>query len=144
MAVAPLDIDTLFRCSKTVSESDIYLFAGISGDFAPQHVDEQYMQSTPFGGRIAHGGLILAYVSRLASTAAQAAAERTDETALSYGYDHVRFIRAVRIGDTIDALYRIIDVDSDARRTTAQIEVRNQRGEMVAVAQHLMKWVKSG
>ena len=53
---------------KTVGETDVYLFAGISGDFAPLHVDEDYMRGTKYGRRIAHGALMLAYMSR-ASTA---------------------------------------------------------------------------
>jgi len=43
--------------TKTISETDVYLYAGISGDFNPVHIDEEYAKTTPFGRRIAHGGL---------------------------------------------------------------------------------------
>lgn len=137
----PIDVGACFRFSKTVSESDLYQFAGISGDFAPQHVDEHFMRGTSFGRRIAHGGLVMAYASNLASAAAAKAAERTDETALSYGYDRVRFVRAVFIGDTLEVTYSIVEVDTRRRRSTADIRFVNQDGELVAVAQHLMQWV---
>lgn len=137
----PLDVGACFRFSKTLGESDLYQFAGISGDFAPQHVDEHYMRGTPFGRRIAHGGLVMAYVSNVASAAAAKAAERTDETALSYGYDRVRFLRPVFIGDTLKVTYTVVESDREQRRSVADIQIMNQAGELVAVAQHLMKWV---
>ncbi len=51
-------------CSKTVGESDVYLFAGITGDLSPNHVDEAYMAKSPYGHRIAHGALLVGYMSR--------------------------------------------------------------------------------
>ena len=51
-------------CSKTVGESDVYLFAGITGDLSPNHVDEAAMAKTPYGHRIAHGALLVGYMSR--------------------------------------------------------------------------------
>lgn len=54
-----IGIATTFR--KTVSESDVYLFAGITGDLSPNHVDEAFMKTTPYGGRIAHGALLVGY-----------------------------------------------------------------------------------
>jgi acyl dehydratase len=139
--VPPLDVGAEFRFSKTVSETDIYLFAGISGDFAPQHVDEHHMGTTAFGRRVAHGGLVIAFASNVASQAAAAASARTKETALSYGYDRVRFIRPVFIGDTLTVSYTVAEVDVRERRSVADIEVRNQSGAVVAAARHLMKWV---
>lgn len=139
--IAPLDVGTCFRFSKTVSESDLYQFAGISGDFAPQHVDEHHMQGTSFGRRIAHGGLVMAYASNVASAASAKAAERSDETALSYGYDRVRFIRPVFIGDTLRVSYTVAEVDAVRRRSVADIRIVNQDDALVAVAQHLMLWV---
>ena len=49
------------RVTKTVSESDVYLFAGITGDFDPNHVDEEYCRKTSLGHRVAHGALIVGY-----------------------------------------------------------------------------------
>ena len=58
MTGAPLKTGTRVSVSKTVSESDVYLFAGITGDLSPNHVDEVFMRGTQYGRRIAHGALI--------------------------------------------------------------------------------------
>lgn len=137
----PIDVGECFRFTKTLSETDLHQFAGISGDFAPQHVDEEYMKGTAFGRRIAHGGLVMAFASNVASAAAAKAAERTDETALSYGYDRVRFILPVFLGDTLTVTYSVTEFDPARRRSTADIRIANQHGALVAVAQHLMQWV---
>ena len=86
--------------SKTVGESDVYLFAGITGDLSPNHVDEQFMSKTKYGHRIAHGALLVGYMSS-ASTRIFSKAQQIDvnETPVSLGYDRVRFLEAVCIGD---------------------------------------------
>ena len=128
--------------SKTVSESDVYLFAGITGDLAPNHVDEAYMATTAYGRRIAHGALLVGYMSRC-STAIIAQAQPADDGAVpvSLGYDRVRFVGAVFIGDTITVRYEVTAIDEVKRRATAKVAITNQRGETVAVAEHILKWV---
>jgi acyl dehydratase len=126
--------------SKTVGETDVYMFAGITGDLAPNHVDEVYMQKSRYGRRIAHGALLIGYMSTT-STMAIAHVGASDETPVSLGYDRVRFLEAVFIGDTITVTYRVADIDETRRRSTADIQVHNQHGDLVAVAQHLLKWV---
>jgi 3-hydroxybutyryl-CoA dehydratase len=130
------------RFSKTVGESDVYLFAGITGDLAPNHVDEEFMRRTPYGGRIAHGALLIGYMS----TASSMMVERHggldgEETPVSLGYDRIRFIAPVFIGDTITVTYTIAETDLARRRSKSRIEATNQRGETVAVAEHILKWV---
>jgi 3-hydroxybutyryl-CoA dehydratase len=129
-------------CSKTVGESDVYLFAGITGDLSPNHVDEEAMRSTPYGGRIAHGALLVGYMSR-ASTLICDQCQPLMEThfPVSLGYDKVRFLAAVRIGDTITIDYRITSADAAKSRTVADVEVRNQAGTLCAVARHVMRWI---
>ena len=129
--------------SKTVSESDVYLFAGITGDFSVNHVNEQYMKRTKYGSRIAHGALMVGYMSTC-STLMIEHCEGTagDETPVSLGYDRVRFLGAVRIGDTVNLTYTVNEVDPVKRQSKAALEVRNQHGELVAVATHIMRWVK--
>jgi 3-hydroxybutyryl-CoA dehydratase len=129
-----------FTFSKTVGESDVYLFAGITGDLSPNHVNEQEMAATPYGGRIAHGALLVGYMSAC-STMATAHARAGGETPVSLGYDRIRFLRAVKIGDTITVKYVISDVDTAKRRTRASIEITTQDGQLAAVAEHLLKWV---
>jgi acyl dehydratase len=126
--------------SKTVGETDVYLFAGITGDFAPNHVDEVHMAKSSYGRRIAHGALLIGYMST-ASTMVIGQVRADDETPVSLGYDRVRFLKAVFLGDTITVTYRIAAIDEAGRRSTSEIEVHNQHGELVAVAQHILKWV---
>lgn len=131
--------------SKTVSEGDVYLFAGITGDFSGNHVNEHYMQRSAYGGRIAHGALLVGYMSTTSTMmCARSVAAGIDETPVSLGYDRVRFLKAVKLGDTITVAYTIAETDPARRRSRAKVEVTNQAGELCAVAEHLLKWVRNG
>jgi len=128
--------------SKTVSESDVYLFAGITGDFAPNHVDEQFMRQTPYGRRIAHGALLVGYMSTASTMVNNLMAERVPSIfPVSLGYDKVRFLKPVFLGDTITVRYTVDSIDAAKNRTLAKVEVTNEKGEIVAVATHLMTWL---
>lgn len=130
------------RFAKTVSESDVYLFAGITGDFALNHVDEQYMQGTALGHRIAHGALLVGYMSTCSTLMAAKAAERgASGPPLSAGYDRIRFIRPVFLGDTVSFVYTITEVEPERLRAKAEITATNQRAEVVAAATHILKWM---
>jgi acyl dehydratase len=115
--------------ARTVTEADIVVHAGQTGDFYPHHRDAEFARTQPFGQRIAHGTLILSIgIGMLAG--------EVNEHAMSYGYDRVRFIRPVFIGDTVRARARIMAVRDHAKRTDVGIveeslEVTNQRGEPV-------------
>jgi acyl dehydratase len=130
---------------KTVSESDIYLFAGITGDLSPNHVDEAFMRTTRYGRRIAHGALLVGYMAR-ASTLIAEECEALIAThfPVSLGYDRIRFLEAVTIGDTITIDYRIASVDAAKQRTLADIVLRNEAGALCAVATHIMRWISRG
>ena len=128
--------------SKTVSESDVYLFAGITGDFAPNHVDEQFMRKTPYGRRIAHGALLVGYMSTASTMVNTLMAERVPSIfPVSLGYDRVRFLKPVFLGDTITVRYTVDSIDAAKNRTLAKVEVTNEKGELVAAATHLMTWL---
>jgi acyl dehydratase len=124
--------------SKTVGESDIYLFAGISGDFSPNHVDEQYMSKTRYGKRVAHGVLTMAYMSTCSTKLVETLGNQPH---VSYGYDRVRFIKPVFIGDTVRVEYTVEERDEEQAMLRSKVEVFNQDDEIVAVATHLMKEV---
>ena len=98
------------------------------------------MEKSSYGKLMAHGALMVGYMST-ASTMAIAHTRDSDETAVSLGYDRVRFLKPVFLGDTITVDYEIAEVDVEARRSVAKIEVTNQDGVLVAVAQHILKWV---
>jgi 3-hydroxybutyryl-CoA dehydratase len=131
----PIGLKT--RVTKTVSESDVYLFAGINGDFDPNHVDEEYCQKTSLGHRVAHGALIVGYTSAASTRILQ----DFDRPMVSVGYDRIRFLKPVYFGDTITIDYEITGIEREKERTLAKIEVTNQRDELVAVATHIMQLV---
>ena len=137
-AMDALTVGRTVTVRKTVSETDIYLFAGISGDFAPNHVDEEYMKGTKYGRRIAHGALMVAYMSQ-ASTKMCAG---LPGTIVSYGYDRVRFPNPVFIGDTVTVTYEIVERDAVAGKALSRVTCTNQRGEVVAAAPHILKVVE--
>jgi acyl dehydratase len=131
----PIGLRTQF--SKTVSESDVYLFAGITGDLDPNHVDEEYCRKTSLGHRVAHGALIIGYTSAASTRILQ----DFERPMVSVGYDRIRFLKPVYFGDTLSIDYEITAIDREKERTSAKIEVKNQRDELVAVATHIMQLV---
>jgi acyl dehydratase len=142
MTDLPLTVGDQVSFSKTVSESDVYLFAGITGDLSPNHVDAEFMRRTAYGKRLAHGALLIGYMSHC-STKILLDKNSPGETPVSLGYDRIRFIAPVFIGDTITVTYRIESVDQVKRETRADISVRNQSGEMCAMATHILRWVSN-
>lgn len=140
MANFYVDIGDKVSFSKTVSESDVYLFAGITGDLAPNHVNLAYMEKSSYGKLMAHGALLVGYMST-ASSMAIAHTRDADETPVSLGYDRIRFLLPVFLGDTITVHYEITAIDAERKRSTADLKVTNQHDELVGVAQHILKWV---
>lgn len=118
--------------TKTVGESDVYLFAGITGDLGPNHVDATFMAGTPYGQRIAHGALVLGY-SSAASTALLA---RHGRSGVSYGYDRVRFTAPVFLGDTVTVTYRVERLDDP--KVFSDIQVTKQDGTLCLLATHIL------
>lgn len=129
--------------AKTVGETDVYLFAGITGDFAPNHVNEVYMERSGYRRRIVHGALLVGFMSAASTVAAAKARHDPQATPVSLGYDRVRFLAPVFFGDTIVVDYCISAIDPERLRATADIEIRNQDGILVAIAIHILKWVKN-
>ncbi len=124
--------------SKTISESDVYLFAGITGDLSPNHVDEEYMRKTPYGRRIAHGALAVGLMSNTSTKIL----EGLPGTWVSYGYDKVRFPAPLFIGDTVTVASEIAERDRDAMKTFARVTCTTQDGRVVAAAIHILKAVE--
>jgi 3-hydroxybutyryl-CoA dehydratase len=121
--------------SKTVGEADVYGFAGISGDLGPNHVDHEYMSRTRYGQRIAHGVLSIAFMSTCSSKLIE---NLGNPPTVSYGYDRVRFVKPVFIGDTLTVRYTVKEVDEAAGRSYADVKVTNQHGDVVSVATHIL------
>ncbi len=129
--------------SKTVGETDVYLFAGITGDLSPNHVNKSYMEKSKYGRLQAHGALMVGYMSTASTLAIAHARDGADETPVSLGYDRVRFLAPVYFGDTITVEYRISAIDIERRRSTGDITIKNQDDVLVAVGTHILKWVKN-
>lgn len=135
----PLHVGDVQVFSKTISESDVYQFAGITGDFAPPHVNEEYAKRTVYEKRIVHGVLTFAF----AATASTLIHQKYDDEypVTSYGYDHVRFTNPVFMGDTITCTYRVEAIEEETGKVFADICITNQKDEVVCVAKHILKFM---
>ena len=140
MSAFYVEIGAKVSFSKTVSESDVYMFAGITGDFSPNHVNKAYMEKSSYGRLMAHGALMGGFMSTV-STMAIAHTREADETPVSLGYDRIRFLKPVFLGDTITVEYEFTAIDVERKRSTADIRITNQDGELTTVGQHILKWV---
>jgi acyl dehydratase len=121
---------------RTITETDIVLHAGQTGDFYPHHMDAEWCKTQPFGQRIAHGTLVF-------SVAIGMTAGAINPHAISYGYDRLRFIKPVFIGDTIVVVVTIKEKRPHPSRATHGIvvehcETMNQRGQVVLACEHLL------
>lgn len=89
--------------SKTISESDVYLFAGLTGDFNSAHVNKEVAERSVFGERIAHGILVTGLISAVLGT-------KLPGEGTIYMEQNVKFLKPVKIGDTVTAKVEIIDI----------------------------------
>ncbi len=117
-----VDIGYKTTHTKVVTEADINLFAEVSGDFNPVHISEEYAKKTFFGGRIAHGALVQALLS---------AAMAKLPGLVVFLSQSVRFLKPVRIGDTITAVAEVIETRRDKGIVTLKNTCTNQEGETV-------------
>ena len=127
--------------SRTVTETDIINFAGVSGDYNPLHMDEEYCKKTQFGTRIAHGPLIYSIAAGLLFQL-----HLYDDTLIAFlGFDSLKFTKHVIDGDTITAKINVIEKRETSRPDRGvmkrSLKVFNQRDEMVqdAVQAFLLK-----
>jgi acyl dehydratase len=128
--------------SKTVGEADVYMFAGITGDLSSNHVNEQVMSRSKYKHRIAHGALMIGFMSTASTKMIDVhAGPSQSETPVSLGYDKIRFLGPIFIGDTVTINYKIKRIDAGKRRSHSEITVINQDGALVGVGEHILKWV---
>jgi 3-hydroxybutyryl-CoA dehydratase len=137
-AFAALTVGRSVTFTKTIGESDVYLFAGITGDLSRNHVDEEYMRRTRYGRRIAHGALLVGLMSNTSTQVIQ----DLPGTIVSYGYDRVRFPAPAFIGDTVTVTYEIVERDEKDWKTYARVTCTTQRGDVCAAATHILKVVE--
>ena len=120
---------------RTVTETDIVIHAGQSGDFFPHHMDEEWCKTQPFKKRIAHGTLIFTMAVGLTAGV-------INEVSMTYGYDRIRFIKPVFIGDTIKVTVTITNKKDHKKPglglVTELVEVFNQQNELVMLCDHVL------
>jgi 3-hydroxybutyryl-CoA dehydratase len=124
--------DTFITRRRTVTDTDIVLFSGLSGDYSPLHTDDLFAAEGPFGGRVAHGTLTLAIASGLTFSLSLPG----EKIKAFYGLDRVRFLSPVRAGDTIHVVGEIEELAVRDEKTgimTRRDEIINQEGTLVAV-----------
>jgi len=115
---------------RTITEADVVMFAGLTGDFVELHTNEEFAKQTPFGRRVAHGALVFSMSIGLSTRT-----NLLDDTLLAFaGVDKLRFVSPVFIGDTIHVTKRVAESKElgPAQGTvTFETRVINQRGEIV-------------
>lgn len=120
---------------RTITETDIMIHAGQTGDFFPHHVDAEWCKTQPFKQRIAHGTLIF-------SVTVGMTANLINEVAMTYGYERLRFLQPVFIGDTISVTVTIKDKKDHKKPgygiVTELVEAFNQQQKLVMVCEHLL------
>ena len=117
---------------KTISESDVYLFAGITGDLNPVHVDAEFAKTTPFGARVAHGPLTFALCAGLLGTELPGVGTIAVTNEVTYE-------APVYIGDTIAVKVEVAALDLDRNRATMAVTWHNQDGTQVASGSMVVK-----
>ena len=110
--------------SKTISESDVYLFAGITGDFNPAHVDEEYAGKTFFETRVAHGMLTASFISTIVGTMLPGPGS-------IYVSQEVNFLAPVKIGDTITTTAEVTELLTEKKHIRLKTYCTNQDGTVV-------------
>ena len=129
--------------ARTVTEADVVNFARLSGDFQPEHIDEEFARKHPFGGRVAHGLLVLSMATGLLNQTG--AFEGTSIAILEVT---ARFLKAVKFGDTIRAIQKILGKKETSKPDrgilTTRITVLNQADQPVLEADLVMLLYRRG
>lgn len=113
--------------ARTVTEADIVMFAGLSGDYNPLHVNEEFCKQTPFGTRIVHGPLVYAVAAGLLFQL-----HLYDDTLIAFlGFDSLKFTNPVKPGDTIHAKIKVLE-----KRETSRLDRGVMKRELLVINQH--------
>ncbi len=128
--------DTRTTLGRTITEADIVLHAGQTGDFFPHHMDAEWCKTQDFKHRIVHGTLTFSVGVGLTAVV-------VNPRGMSYGYDRLRFIKPVFIGDTLHTVVTISEKNDHKKRqdvgiVTEHLDVKKQNGDTVLVCDHLL------
>ena len=127
--------DTWTSTGRTITETDVVVHAGHTGDFYPHHMDAEFAKTTPFGQRIAHGTMTFAIAVGMK-------ASRVNPATFTYGFERLRFPKPVFIGDTIRVRATVTSKEPDPKRPkygryVERVEVVNQLDEVVLAFEHV-------
>lgn len=118
--------------SKTISETDVYLYAGITGDLNPAHIDEQHAKETLFQTRIAHGMLTAGLVSAVLGM-------KLPGPGTIYLAQTLKFMAPVHFGDTLTATAEVAEILTEKKRVKLTTTVTNQEGQVVLEGEAVVK-----
>jgi 3-hydroxybutyryl-CoA dehydratase len=127
-----LELGQAAEFTKTITETDVAFFCAISGDFNPVHVDAEYAAKSPFGARVAHGPLTLALCAGVLGM-------RLPGLGTIAITNHIEYLRPVYIGDTITSRVEVVALDLERGRATMGLTWRNQKGELTAEGEAVVK-----
>jgi 3-hydroxybutyryl-CoA dehydratase len=131
-----LSVGDTAEIQKTISETDVYTYAGITGDFNPAHLNEEYAKGTFFKTRIAHGMLIAGLISTILGN-------KLPGPGTIYTHQSVNFLAPVRFGDTIAARAEVVELDAEKNRARLKTTCTNQQGTLVLDGEALVSPPKS-
>ena len=124
MTIQEMKIGDSASTAKTISEADVYLFAGITGDHNPAHITEEASKKTAFGGRIAHGILSAGLISAVL-------AMKLPGPGTIYLGQELKFTKPVRFGDTVTATATVSEIVAEKNIVKLETICTNQKGEVV-------------
>ncbi|MCP4547829.1 MAG: MaoC family dehydratase [bacterium] len=131
LTIDEMKIGDSAELAKTIAECDVYQFAGITGDFNPAHVNEEYAKDTFFKGRIAHGMLLGGFISAVI-------AMKLPGPGAIYVKQSMKFKAPARVGDTITARVEVIEVDPERNRLVLRTTCTNQDDTLVVDGEALI------
>ena len=129
--IEELKVGDTAKFSKTVSESDVYLFAGVTGDLNPAHVSEEFAKDTFFKTRIAHGMLSASFISTVIGTMLPGPGS-------VYMRQEANFLAPVKFGDTITAVVEVAEIIADKKRVRLKTYCINQEKTIVVDGEALV------
>jgi 3-hydroxybutyryl-CoA dehydratase len=129
--IEELQVGDTAKFSKTVSESDVYLFAGVTGDLNPAHVNEAYAKDTFFKTRIVHGMLSASFISTVIGT-------MLPGPGTVYMRQEVSFLAPVKFGDTVTAIVEVAEIIADKKQVRLKTYCINQENTTVVDGEALV------
>ena len=129
--IEELQVGDSAKFAKTVSESDVYLFAGVTGDLNPAHVNEDYAKDTFFKTRIAHGMLSASFISTVIGTMLPGPGS-------IYMRQEVNFLAPVKMGDTVTAIVEVAEIMADKKKVRLKTYCLNQDNTKVVDGEALV------